>query len=248
MRVSLWLATLWGVAAVLIALALVAGGPDRPGAGPPTGGIDPPAPVPDRRDGIPPGAGPGVPPPGAVREPAPATDAGMVPAEPPPPWVGVMEGTGDGGRPRGGLPEDGDALLASGLPLVDDVATILKEAQVNPGVLRGHLRAVVGHVQRLEVFKTMAGNDARRLRDLDAANAAPGAESDAPGPALEFIRFIAENSARELAEYEEYVRRSLERDLGITDDAVFRRIADLARETPTPPGGGAQGVNRGENP
>ena len=233
MRWTNGLAILWGILAVMSALWLV-----RPNLSPPPAAPDPEtaggwsespresgnetaaAPVggdADRRSPAPAvgGGGPGLREEGSEPGPEAFPEALL---EPP--------------AELGGLPVDGDQLLAAGPAEVGTLAGILREAGVGPEVVRGQLRMTYGHVQRLRQFRRIAAEAEARVRAARDGRDRSVTEGDAS--VLSMMEFIGQTQIERVAEYEEYLRRSLARDLAITNEAVVGRIFDFARQDPEP--------------
>jgi len=174
----------------------------------------------DRRSPAPAAGGPGLrgdrpePGPEAAPEASPEPPESEAPAE----W--------------GGLPVDGDQLVAAGPAEVATLAGILQEAGVGPEVVRGQLRMTYGHVQRLRQFRRFAAEAEARVRAAREGRDQSVAQGDAS--VLSMMELIGQTQVERVAEYEEYLRRSLARDLAITNEAVVGRIFDFARQDPEP--------------
>lgn len=166
------------------------------------------------------------------RDPAPPSNSTLLPDSPESPTP-IDAGAAPPGALLGGLPLDGDELLALALPDVTALAEILRGAGVGPEGLKAHLRVAYGHIQRLSLFWSIADHAETDLQeDSAAAGHPPAGENDG----LETQRFRASVSRSQFDEYQDYLRRAYARDFGITDEAVLQKAMELARPKRAEPG------------
>ena len=125
----------------------------------------------------------------------------------------------------GGLPVRASPLMEFGIPEVEEVATILREAGLAPPLMESSLREVYGHVQRLAFFEERAAADAEQLAELNRAaiEAGDGSRRVLPEEKLWLESWIPRRDA-----YIEYVRRDLEVRWGLGDAAVSERLMAVA--------------------
>jgi len=154
------------------------------------------------------------------------------------------------GSQLGGLPADGDELRAMRWPDVEALAGILQEAGVGPEAMRLHLRAVYGHVQRLRLYRGFRDHAETRLGESREAETT-GVDGTARGGDVALrtgLERLAQADRDRVDEYEAYVRRSLARDLAITNQVVLERILELAGSPAEPGPGTAPEPEMGTSP
>jgi hypothetical protein len=239
MKLSNLVATAWGLIAVLAACWLIRPVPaerQSPKSGPAVA----PGESELSRGAADTATNQGVPRPVAEAPPVPAAPESPLSESPNHPAAGLPGADAFAPGPQlGGLPVDGDELRAMGWADVEALAQILQNAGTPPESLRLHLRAVYGHVQRLRLYRAFLEQTEARFAESREAGTTPIDEVAPAGEANPRTAFerLARADRDRVNEYEAYVRRSLTRDLAITNQVVLERIFELAGP-PAEPGAG----------
>ncbi len=135
------------------------------------------------------------------------------------------EGQASKQRGEGNAPRLASELLALGDPVIEAVADLLRAEGIPEAMLEGTLGDVYAHVQRLAAFKVYAEQD-REVAEAMESRAMAVDESERPG--MPSLKWRVEVWPRRSLEYAGYVGRDLEMRLGIQDEAVVKRLVEIA--------------------